>query len=109
VSICVCRFSSIPGDPVIVKLHPQKGMRELDAGKLPILGGKMAQADKSDLVQADLSHPAKTVWVLQSKTPLPEGEYAVMLGTQNMAIFPFTVSASAPSSSESDSGNGGRQ
>ena len=95
VLICVCRLISIPGDPVVVKLHPQKGMRELDGGKLPILGGKMAEAGKSDLVPVGVSHPDSTVWLVRSQEALPEGEYALMLGTQNMAVFPFTISAAS--------------
>jgi hypothetical protein len=99
VLICICRLISLPGDPIIVKLHPQKGMRELDGGKLPILGAKMAEAGKSDLVPADVSHPDTTVWLVQSQDALPEGEYALMLGAQNMAVFPFTISAASNDSS----------
>jgi hypothetical protein len=99
VVICVCRLLSIPGDPIIVKLHPQKGMRELDGGKLPILGGKVAEAGKNDLVPADVSHPDSTVWLVRSQEALPEGEYALMLGAQNMAVFPFTISAASNDSS----------
>jgi hypothetical protein len=91
--ICICRLLSITGDPIIVKLHPQKGMRELDGGKLPIMGGKMAEAGKSDLIPVDVSHPDNTTWLVRSLDALPEGEYALMLGAQNMAIFPFTISA----------------
>jgi hypothetical protein len=95
VLICICRIVSLPGDPIIVKLHPQKGMRELDGGKLPILGAKMAEAGKSDLIPADVSHPDSTVWLVRSQDALPEGEYALMLGAQNMAVFPFTISAAS--------------
>jgi hypothetical protein len=101
VMICVCRLLSIPGDPVIVKLHPQKGgMRELDGGKLPILGGKLADASKNDLIPLTVTHPENGFWVVQSQDALPEGEYALMFGTQNVNIFPFTVSA-VPSASAS--------
>ena len=95
-TICVCRFSSIPGDPLLVKLHPQKGgMRELDGGKLPFIGGKIAEASKNDMVAADISHPEGTIWLVRPQQSLPPGEYALMLGTQNVIIFPFTVSAAA--------------
>jgi hypothetical protein len=91
-TICVCRFGSIPGDPLLVKLHTQRrGMRELDGGKLPIIGGKVAEADKNDAVAINLSHPEATVWLLRPQEPLPPGEYAVMLGAQNVGIYPFTV------------------
>jgi hypothetical protein len=105
VQICICRFMSLPGDPILVKLHPQKGTRELDGGKLPILGAKMAEADKSDLIPADVSHPDTSVWLIRSKGALPEGEYALMLGAQNMAVFPFTITAASSSSSSSTAGN----
>ena len=78
-----------------MKLHPQKGMRELDGGKLAILGAKMADAAKTDLVPVEVSHPNGTVWLVRSQEALPEGEYALMLGTQNMAVFPFTISAAS--------------
>jgi hypothetical protein len=95
VLICVCRISSLPADPIIVRLHPQKGMRELDGGKLPILGGKMADASKNDLIPVDVSRPDNGFWLVRSQEALPEGEYALMLGAQNMAIFPFTISAAS--------------
>jgi hypothetical protein len=105
VVICVCRVSSLPADPIIVKLHPQKGVRELDGGKLPILGGKIADASKNDLVPVDVSRPANGFWLIRSQEALPEGEYALMFGTQNVAIFPFTISVAANDSSNHASGS----
>jgi hypothetical protein len=105
VLICICRLISLPGDPIIVKLHPQKGMRELDGGKLPILGGKMAEAGKSDLIPVEVSHPDSTVWLVRSQDVLPGGEYALMLGAQNMAVFPFTISAASNDSSNPAGGS----
>jgi hypothetical protein len=105
VVICVCRLMSIPGDPILVKLHPQKGMRELDGGKLPIFGAKMAEAGKSDLIPADVFHPGNTTWLVRSQDALPEGEYALMLGAQNMAVFPFTISAASNDSSNPATGS----
>jgi hypothetical protein len=101
--ICVCHFSSMPGTPVLVKLHPKKGGRELDGGRMivyPLVGGsKSADANKTDLVAADVSQPEPHVWLVRPQTPLDPGEYALMLGTQNLSIFPFTVmAASAPAS-----------
>ena len=90
--ICICHVISLPGAPVIVKLHPKKGARELDGGRLPILGSKMTEASKSDLIEVDVSQPENTVWLVQPREALPAGEYALMLGTQNMSIFAFTVS-----------------
>jgi hypothetical protein len=99
--ICICHFISLPGAPVLVRLHPKKDSRELDGGRMtvyPIVGGsKMADANKSDLILADISHPEPQVWLVRPQAPLDPGEYALMLGTQNMSIFPFTVTAAPPS------------
>lgn len=93
--ICVCHFSSIPGAPALVRLHPKNGAREFDGGKMivyPIAGGsKIADANKSDLIPADVSQPEPQVWLVRPQAPLDPGEYALMLGTQNISIFPFTV------------------
>ena len=94
-TICICHFYSIPGAPVLVKLHPKKGARELDGGRMtvyPVVGGsKMADANKTDLVPADVSQPEPQYWLVGPQSPLEPGEYALMLGTQNISIFPFTV------------------
>jgi hypothetical protein len=78
-----------------VRLHPKKQSRELDGGRMivyPVVGGsKMADANKSDLIPVDVSHPDPQVWLVRSQIPLEPGEYALMLGTQNLSIFPFTV------------------
>ena len=94
-TICICHFFSIPGDPVLVRLHPKKGARELDGGRMivyPVTGGsKIADANKTDLVPADVSQPDPQVWLIRPQSPLEPGEYALMLGTQNISIFPFTI------------------
>ena len=96
--LCLCHFMSIPGDPVLVRLHPKKGSRELDGGGrmtvYPIVGNsKIADANKSDLIPVDVSRPDPQVWLVRPQSPLQPGEYALMLGTQNLSIFPFTVVA----------------
>lgn len=101
--LCICHFVSLPGDPVLVRLHPKKGLRELDGGRMivyPVVGGsKMADANKSDLIPVEVSQPEAQVWLVRSQSSLEPGEYALMLGTQNLSIFPFTVVLpSAPSS-----------
>jgi hypothetical protein len=97
--LCLCHFVSLPGVPVIVRLHPKKDARELDGGRMfvyPVVGGsKMVDANKTDLISADVSHPDPQVWLIRPQSPLEPGEYALMLGTQNIAIFPFTVVASS--------------
>jgi len=94
--ICICHLISLPGNPAVVRLHPNKTFRELDAGKLHI-GSKMAEAEKSDLIAINVSQPESTVWLVQPQQALPAGEYALMLGTQNMSIFTFTVAGASSS------------
>ena len=93
--ICLCHLVSLPGAPVIVRLHMKKQTRELDGGRmrvLPVVGGsKIADANQSDLLPVDVNQPESMVWLVQPQQPLPAGEYALMLGTQNVSIFPFTV------------------
>jgi len=95
VTICICHILSLPGNPVIVRLQSKKSVRELDGGKVivyPLVGGsKMADANKSDWVPTIQEHPDPQVWLIHTQTQLPAGEYALMLGTQNLSIFPFTV------------------
>lgn len=92
--ICMCHLMSLPGNPALVRLHPKKTFRELDGGRLRF-GTKTAEAEQSDLVPINVTQPESTVWLVQPQQDLPAGEYALMAGTQNMAIFPFTVSAPA--------------
>jgi hypothetical protein len=93
--LCICHILSLPGDPVIVRLHSKKNARELDGGRMivyPVVGGaKTADANKSDLIAVDVSHPEENVWLIRPQATLIPGEYALMLGTQNVNIFPFTV------------------
>lgn len=104
--ICICHFSSIPGAPVLVRLHAKKGARELDGGKMivyPVVGGsRTADANKSDLIPSDVFQPEAQVWLVRPQSPLEPGEYALMLGTQNVNIYPFTV---VPPSSPSPTAN----
>ncbi|MGA3323528.1 MAG: hypothetical protein ABSF45_03590 [Terriglobia bacterium] len=88
--ICVCRMMAPPGGLALVRLHPKKTSRELDGGKLHI-GSKIAEAEQNDLLPINITQPENNVWLVQPQQDLPAGEYALMAGTQNMAIFPFTV------------------
>jgi hypothetical protein len=74
-----------------VRLHPKKDSRELDAGRLPTLGAKIAEAKQSDMVPTEVLQPENACWLLRPREDLPTGEYALMLGTQNMSIFAFTL------------------
>lgn len=107
VVICICHLISIPAEPVIVRLHPKKGARELDGGKMivyPVVGGsKTADANRSDLIPVDVAHPDPHVWLVRTQAALPAGEYALMLGTQNVNIYPFSVTAiAAPAVASTD-------
>ena len=65
------------------------------------MGSKAGEAEKNDLIPTDVSQPESSIWVIRPKEDLPAGEYALMLGTQNVSIFPFTVSAQeAPATGE---------
>jgi hypothetical protein len=100
--ICICHLISLPGEPVLVRLHSKKNSRELDGGKMivyPVVGGsKTADANKSDLIPVDVAHPDPHVWLIRPQSPLIGGEYALMLGTQNVNIYPFTVAATSGAS-----------
>lgn len=99
--LCLCHVFSLPGAPVLVRLHSNKDTRELDGGRLPIIGARVSEAKENDLIAVDVSQPENGVWLLRPRNTLTPGEYALMLGTQNMSIFPFTVAPAANESSQS--------
>jgi hypothetical protein len=88
---CICNVPSFPGGPVLVRLHPKKDSRELNGGRLPVLGAKIAEAKQSDKVPTEAVQPENACWLMRPREDLPPGEYALMLGTQNMSIFAFTI------------------
>ena len=53
------------------------------------------------MIAVEVSQPENMVWLVRPLEALPAGEYALMLGTQNMRIFPFTVSSPANDSAAS--------
>ena len=87
----ICNVPSFAGGPVLVKLHPKKDLRELDGGRLPVLGAKIAEAKRSDQVPTEAVQPEKACWLMRLREDLPAGEYALLFGTQNIIIFPFTT------------------
>lgn len=91
--ICICHFPFLLGTPVLVRLHSdsQHDIRVLDGGRMPAIGAKVIKAKDSDLFPTDLIQPEKGVWLLRPTKELPAGEYALMFGTQNLAIFSFSV------------------
>jgi hypothetical protein len=96
--ICICHLISLPGTPVLVRLHSKKDFRELDGSRLPVIGAKVTEASKNDLILTGVSQPETNVWLVRPREALPAGEYALMLGTQNLNIFPFTVSVAKDAS-----------
>ena len=94
--VSVCNFPSFPGGPVVVRLHPKKGLRELNAGRVLVLGAKIAEVKQSDEVPTEAVQPENACWLLRPREDLPPGEYALMLPSQNFAIFAFTI-ANPPS------------
>jgi len=89
--LSICSVPAISGGPVLVRLHPKKDLRELDGGRLPVLGAKVAEAKQSDLVPTEVVQPENACWLIRPREDLPAGEYALMLGTQNLSIFAFTI------------------
>jgi hypothetical protein len=62
---------SIPGDPVLVRLRPKKGSRELDDGRMTLYSivgnSKIADAKKSDLIPVDVPAPIRrSGWFVRS-------------------------------------------
>jgi hypothetical protein len=55
------------------------------------LGAKVAEAKHSDQVPTEAVQPENACWLMRPREDLPAGEYALMLGTQNMSIFAFTI------------------
>lgn len=103
--LCICHLIGLPGDPVLVRLHPKKDSRELDGGSMvvyPVVGNsKQIDAKKSDLIPVGVLQPEAHVWLIHPESPLDPGEYALMLGTENLNIYPFRVvlQQAAPSGS----------
>jgi len=92
----ICNVPSFAGAPALVRLHPKKDSRELDAGRLPALGAKIGEAKQSDQVPTEAVRSENACWLLRPREDLPAGEYALMLPTQNLGIFPFTIANQPP-------------
>jgi hypothetical protein len=97
--LCFCRTKPVPAGPLLVKLHGKNGDRELHGTPLPAVGAQIMKAKLSDIIPADIFRAEKDVWLIQPKTELQPGEYALMTENDNMDIFPFTISDPAVSSS----------
>lgn len=91
--ICICNLDSSAGEILLVRLRTKKDSRELNGGRLPVFGAKVGQAEESDTIAMDEFDQEDGVRLFRPRTALPEGEYALALGRQNVAIFAFGVSA----------------
>ena len=87
----ICNVPSLPGAPALVRQHPKKDSRELDGGRLPVLGAKIAEAKQSDQVPTEAVQPEKACWLMRPRKDVLPGEYGLMLGTQSMSIFAFAI------------------
>ena len=92
----ICNVPSFAGAPALVRLHPKRDSRELDAGRLPVLGAKIGEAKQSDQVPTEAVQPENACWLLRPREDLPPGEYALMLASENLGIFPFTIAVPPP-------------
>jgi hypothetical protein len=89
--ICVYRVIT-PDAPLLVRLVMKKNSRELDSGhvRASLTGsGHQAVADAGIVVPTTTSQPEDHVVLLQPQSDLVPGEYAVMFGAQNLAIYDF--------------------
>lgn len=76
---------------LLVRLHPKRGYRDLVGSRLREPGAQIAKVDPHDRVAAVISEDGPDAWILRAKEALQPGEYAIMTGKQNLALFPFTI------------------
>jgi hypothetical protein len=91
--ICVYHMM-MPEAPILVRLVDKKDSRELDSGHIRAsLTGSTHQAvaDQGIMVPTATTQQEDHVILLQPQGDLVAGEYAVMMGAQNMAILDFGV------------------
>jgi len=95
-TVCISHMIT-PAEPIIVRLRDKKNDRELDGGKiraLPVTGEtKMAQAESTIVVPATTDKSEYGITLVHPQANLTDGEYALMFGPTNVAIFDFGVHA----------------
>jgi len=91
----ICVFHVItPNAPLLVRLVEKKDTRELDSGhvRASLTGtGHQAVAESEIVVPTTTSQAEDHVVLLKPQIDLVPGEYAVMFGAQNFAIYDFGV------------------
>lgn len=95
-TVCISHVMT-PAEPIIVRLREKKNYRELDGGKiraLPVTGEiKMAKAQSTIVVPTTTDKSQYGITLVHPQANLAPGEYAVMFGPTNLAIFDFGVDA----------------
>jgi hypothetical protein len=91
--ICICHLDSPAVEILLVKLRVKKDSRELNGGRTPAPGAKVGEAEQRDVIAIEEFDQQEGVRLIRPRAPLPEGEYALLVGRQNVAIFAFGVSA----------------
>ena len=95
-TVCVSHIIT-PAQPIIVRLREKKDYRELDGGKiraLPVVGDMEAtKAESSIVVPTTTDKSEHGIILVHPQANLDPGEYAVMFGATNVAIFDFGVEA----------------
>ena len=93
----ICVYNVItPDTPILVRLVEKKDTRELDSGHIraSLTGSShQAVADAGIVVPTTTSEPGNHVTLLEPQSDLVPGEYAVMFGAQNLAIYDFGLAA----------------
>ena len=93
----ICVYNVItPEAPLLVRLIEKKNTRELDSGhvRASLTGSShQAVADPGIVVPTTTSQEGDHVTLLEPQSDLVPGEYAVMFGAQNLAIYDFSLAA----------------
>jgi hypothetical protein len=93
-TICVSHLITT-APPLLVRLNVKKEIRELDSGSVRAVPfgdtSRQGHAQASSIVPTTTENPEDDLILIQPPTNLAAGEYAVMFGANNLAIFDFGV------------------
>jgi len=95
--LCVNRVETA-ADPVLVRLKSKKdkNVRDLDIGAVRatlMVGASLAQAGNSDVVPMNEAPRGDGCDLLQPARALPLGEYGIIFGPDDLAVYAFGVQA----------------
>lgn len=98
-TICVSHLmTSAP--PMLIRLNVKKKIRELDSGSVRAIPfgdtSRQGHAVAGSIVPTTTEKPEYGIVLLQPQTKMDAGEYAVMFGADNLAVFDFGVDAPEP-------------